>query len=197
MSALQQIQARTPLITVITWTRPFAYILATHCPFSFLEFPFYHALPVNILNLQDIKSEINLGPTQKSLPMDPSSIYGQAILQSKSGLGGAGLNQGVTGLPPLKGWPLTGIDHLRSSLGGQMQKPNLQTQNQLLLASHQQQVLAQAQAQSNLGNSANYGDLDLRRPSQLPRGSLNAKDSQSMRNDGSICSPVQSSSPKV
>ena len=92
---------------------------------------------------------------------------------------------------------LQGIDHLRSSLGGQMQKPNLQTQNQLLLASHQQQVLAQAQAQSNLGNSANYGDLDLRRPSQLPRGSLNAKDSQSMRNDGSICSPVQSSSPKV
>ncbi|KAG5252118.1 transcriptional corepressor LEUNIG [Salix suchowensis] len=160
MSALQQIQARTPLIT-------------------------------------DIKSEINPGPTQKSLPMDPSSIYGQAILQSKSGLGGAGLNQGVTGLPPLKGWPLTGIDHLRSSLGGQMQKPNLQTQNQFLLASHQQQLLAQAQAQSNLGNSANYGDLDSRRPSQLPRGSLNAKDSQSTRNDGSICSPVQSSSPKM
>ncbi|KAJ6941443.1 transcriptional corepressor LEUNIG-like isoform X4 [Populus alba x Populus x berolinensis] len=160
MSALQQIQARTPLIT-------------------------------------DIKSEINLGPTQKSLPMDPSSIYGQAFLQSKSGLGGAGLNQGVTGLPPLKGWPLTGIEHLRPSLGGQMQKPNLQTQNQFLLASQQQQVLAQAQAQSNLGNSANYGDLDPRRLSQLPRSSLNAKDGQSTRNDGSICSPVQSSSPKI
>ncbi|KAL9360797.1 hypothetical protein Peur_048920 [Populus x canadensis] len=160
MSALQQIQARTPLIT-------------------------------------DIKSEINLGPTQKSLPMDPSSIYGQAILQSTSGLGGAGLNQGVTGLPPLKGWPLTGIEHLRPSLGGQMQKPNLQTQNQFLLASQQQQVLAQAQAQSNLGNSANYGDLDPRRLSQLPRSSLNAKDGQSTRNDGSICSPVQSSSPKM
>ncbi|KAJ6956439.1 transcriptional corepressor LEUNIG-like isoform X2 [Populus alba x Populus x berolinensis] len=160
MSALQQIQARTPLIT-------------------------------------DIKSEINLGPTQKSLPMDPSSIYGQAFLQSKSGLGGAGLNQGVAGLPPLKGWPLTGIEHLRPSLGGQMQKPNLQTQNQFLLASQQQQVLAQAQAQSNLGNSANYGDLDPRRLSQLPRSSLNAKDGQSTRNDGSICSPVQSSSPKI
>ncbi|KAL0437267.1 UNVERIFIED_CONTAM: Transcriptional corepressor LEUNIG [Sesamum radiatum] len=38
----------------------------------------------------DIKGEVNLGTTQKSLPMDPSSIYGQAILQSKSGLGGAG-----------------------------------------------------------------------------------------------------------
>ncbi|XP_011024691.1 PREDICTED: transcriptional corepressor LEUNIG-like isoform X2 [Populus euphratica] len=160
MSALQQIQARTPLIT-------------------------------------DIKSEINLGPTQKSLPMDPSSICGQAILQSKSGLGGAGLNQGVTGLPPLKGWPLTGIEHLRPSLGGQMQKPNLQTQNQFLLASQQQQVMTQAQAQGNLGNSANYGDLDPRRLNQLPRSSLNAKDGQSTRNDGSICSPVQSSSPKM
>ena len=31
-----------------------------------------------------------MGATQKSLPMDPSSIYGQAILQSKSGLGSAG-----------------------------------------------------------------------------------------------------------
>ncbi|KAA8543476.1 hypothetical protein F0562_021029 [Nyssa sinensis] len=93
----------------------------------------------------DIKGEVNLGATQKSLPMDPSSIYGQALLQSKSGLGGAGLNQGVTGLP-LKGWPLTGIDQLRPNLGLQVQKPNMQTQNQFLLAS-QQQVLAQAQAQ--------------------------------------------------
>lgn len=92
---------------------------------------------------------------------------------------------------------LQGIEHLRPGLGGQMQKPNLQTQNQFLLASQQQQVLAQAQAQSNLGNSANYGDVDPRRLNQLPRSSLNAKDGQSMRNDGSICSPVQSSSPKV
>jgi len=90
MSALQQIQARTPLITVIAWTWPFTYIFATQISCSFQVFPFYHALPVNMLNFQDIKSEINLGPTQKSLPMDPSSIYGQAILQSTSGLGGAG-----------------------------------------------------------------------------------------------------------
>ncbi|XP_020538987.1 transcriptional corepressor LEUNIG_HOMOLOG isoform X2 [Jatropha curcas] len=144
----------------------------------------------------DIKSEVNLGPTQKNLPMDPSSIYGQAILQSKSGLGGAGLNQGVTGLP-LKGWPLTGIDQLRPGLGVQMQKPNLQTQNQFLLASQQQQVLAQAQAQSSVGNSNNFGDMDPRRLSQLPRSSLITKDVQSTRNDGSICSPVQSSSPKM
>ncbi|XP_021300658.1 transcriptional corepressor LEUNIG_HOMOLOG-like [Herrania umbratica] len=144
----------------------------------------------------DIKSEVNLGGSQKSLPMDPSSIYGPAILQPKSGLGGAGLNQGVSGLP-LRGWPLTGIDQLRPSLGLQMQKPNLQTQNQILLASQQQHMLAQAQLQGNLGNSTNFGDTDPRRFGQLSRGNLNAKDGQSGRNDGSICSPVQSSSPKM
>ncbi|KAB2602111.1 transcriptional corepressor LEUNIG-like [Pyrus ussuriensis x Pyrus communis] len=144
----------------------------------------------------DIKTEVSLGTPQKSLPMDPSSIYGQAILQSKSGLSSAGLNQGITGLP-LKGWPLTGIDQLRPNLGVQMQKPNLQTPNQLLLASQQQQVLAQAQAQNNLRNSTNYGDMDPRRFSGLPRGNLNAKDGQSTRNDGSMSSPVLSSSPKI
>ncbi|XVF32214.1 hypothetical protein REPUB_Repub17cG0062300 [Reevesia pubescens] len=144
----------------------------------------------------DIKSEVNLGGNQKSLPMDPSSIYGQAILQPKSGLGGAGLNQGVSGLP-LRGWPLTGIDQLRPSLGVQMQKPNLQTQNQFLLASQQQHVLAQAQIQSNLGNSTNFGDTDPCRFGQLSRSNLNAKDGQSAKKDGSICSPVQSSSPKM
>ncbi|XP_024166852.1 transcriptional corepressor LEUNIG_HOMOLOG isoform X3 [Rosa chinensis] len=137
----------------------------------------------------DIKSEVNLGTAQRSLPMDPSSIYGQAILQSKSGLGGAGLNQGVTGLP-LKGWPLTGIDQLRPNLGVQVQKSNFQTQSQFLLAPQQQQVLAQAQAQAqnNLGNSTSYGDLDPRRFSGLPRSGMNAKDGQSA---------MQSSSPKI
>ncbi|XP_011080189.1 transcriptional corepressor LEUNIG_HOMOLOG [Sesamum indicum] len=138
----------------------------------------------------DIKGEVNLAAPQKSLPMDPSSLYGQAILQSKSGLGGAGLSQGVTGLP-LKGWPLTGIDQIRPSMGLQVQKPNLQNQNQFLLASQQQQVLAQAQVQGNLGNSSNYGF------GGLPRGNFNAKDGQPPRNDGSICSPVQSNSPKM
>lgn len=136
----------------------------------------------------DIKSEVNLGAPQKSLPMDPS-IYGQAILHSKSGLGGAGLSQGVTSLP-LKGWPLTGIDQLRPSLG---LKPNMQAQSQFLLASQQQQqqqVLAQAQAQGNLGSSANYGF-------GLPRGNFNPKDGQPPRNDGPICSPAQSNSPKM
>ncbi|XP_043705212.1 transcriptional corepressor LEUNIG_HOMOLOG-like isoform X4 [Telopea speciosissima] len=118
----------------------------------------------------DIKSEVNLGVTQRSLPMDPSSIYGQGIMQSKSGLGSAGLNQGVSGLP-LKGWPLTvtGIDQIRPNLGAQVQKPFTQNPNQfqLLTPQQQQQYLAQAQAQGNLGN------------------------------DGSIGSPMQSSSPKV
>ncbi|KAJ4842314.1 hypothetical protein Tsubulata_026595 [Turnera subulata] len=140
----------------------------------------------------DMKSEANMGSTQKSLAMDPSSVYGQAILQSKSSLG---LNQGITGLP-LKGWPLTGIDQLRPNLGVQMQKPNLQSQNQFLLAS-QQQVLAQAQAQSNLGNATNLGDMDPRRLNQLSRGALNTKDGHSTRNDGSMCSPVQSPKIKV
>lgn len=137
----------------------------------------------------DIKSEVNLG-NQKPSTSDPSSTYGQAILQSNSGLGGAGLNQGVTGLP-LKGWPLTGIDQLRPSLGLQVQKPNIQTQNQFLLASQHQQALAQAQAQAGLGSSPNYGF------GGLPRGNLNVKDGQITRNDGSICSPVQSNSPKM
>ncbi|XAR60976.1 hypothetical protein NMG60_11034541 [Bertholletia excelsa] len=137
----------------------------------------------------DVKPEVNLGAPQKSLPMDPSSIYGQAMLHSKSGLGGAGLNQGVTG--PLKGWPLTGIEQLRPSISLQVQKPNLQAPNQFILASQQQQVLAQAHAQGNLGSSPNIGF------SGLPRGSLNIKDGQPIRNDGSICSPAQSSSPKM
>ncbi|KAG9133219.1 hypothetical protein Leryth_022443 [Lithospermum erythrorhizon] len=141
----------------------------------------------------EIKSEVNLGAAQRSLPMDPSSIYGQAILQSKSGLGGAGevlrgLNQGVTGLP-LKGWPLTGIDQLRPSLGLQVQKPNLQNQNQFLTPLQQQQALVQAQA--NVGNAPNYGF------GGLPRGNFNAKDGQPPRNEGSICSPGKSNSPKM
>ncbi|RVW59624.1 Transcriptional corepressor LEUNIG-like [Vitis vinifera] len=120
-----------------------------------------------------------------------ASTVGDSLLVSSV----IGLNQGVTGLP-LKGWPLTGIEQLRPSLGVQVQKPNIPTQNQFILASQQQQVLAHAQAQSNLGNSPNYGDMDPRRLCGIPRGSLNTKDGQSARNDGSICSPVQSSSPK-
>ncbi|AES79145.1 putative transcription factor WD40-like family [Medicago truncatula] len=142
-----------------------------------------------------IKREVKIGASPMNFPMD-SSVYRQSILQSKSGLGRAGLNQGVTCLP-LKGWPLNGIGQLRPGLGVQVPKPNLTSQNQYLLASQQQQVLAQAQAQQNsLGNS-NYGDMDPRRLSGLPRGSLNPKDGQSNWNDGSISSQMQSGSPKM
>ncbi|XP_021987273.1 transcriptional corepressor LEUNIG_HOMOLOG isoform X1 [Helianthus annuus] len=135
----------------------------------------------------EIKQEVNMDSTQKSLPTNPSSIYGQAILQSKSGLGGGGLNQGVTALP-LKGWPLTGIDNLRPNMGLQVQKPNMQNQNQFYLASQQQHALTQAQAQGNLGASPNYGLVG------LPRGNLSMKDGQTTRNDGS---PGQMNSPQT
>ncbi|KAK9726529.1 hypothetical protein RND81_05G221600 [Saponaria officinalis] len=138
----------------------------------------------------DIKSEVNIGSTQKSLSMDPSSIYGQAILQSKSGLGSAGLNPAINSLP-LKGWPLTGIDQLRM----QTLKPAPLMQNQILLAAQQQQVLSQAQAQNSLGNSPSYGDNDPRKFGGLPKGSLNTKEAQSARND--VCSSMQSSSPQM
>ncbi|XP_071689399.1 transcriptional corepressor LEUNIG_HOMOLOG [Rutidosis leptorrhynchoides] len=140
----------------------------------------------------EIKQEINMGHTQKSLPTDPSSIYGQAILQSKSGLGNTGLNQGVTGLP-LKGWPLTGIDQLRPGLGLQVHKSSMQNPNQFYLASQQQQMLAHAQAQGNLGASPNYGFVG-----GLQRGNnVIMKDGQATRNEGSVDSPGQMNSPKM
>lgn len=87
---------------------------------------------------------------------------------------------------------MQGIDQLRPNLGlQQVQRPNLQNQNQFLLASQNQQALAQAQAQGGIGSSPNYGF------GGLPRGGLNAKDGQHLRNDGNICSPVHSNSPKV
>ncbi|XP_010934265.1 transcriptional corepressor LEUNIG_HOMOLOG isoform X1 [Elaeis guineensis] len=143
----------------------------------------------------EIKSE--MGVVQRSLPMDPSSLYMQGNMQAKSALGAAVLNQGVSGLP-LKGWPLTGIDQLRPSLGAQVQKPFMSTQNQfqLLPSNQQQQYLAQAQAQTSLGSSPSYGEMDTRRFRALPRGGLNGKDGQPGGNDGSIGSPIQSNSPK-
>ncbi|XP_050218579.1 transcriptional corepressor LEUNIG_HOMOLOG isoform X2 [Mercurialis annua] len=145
----------------------------------------------------DIKSEVNLGAVQRSLPMDPSSIYGQGIMQSKPGIGNAGLNSGVGGLP-LKGWPLSGIDQIRPSLGAQVQRPLLHGASQFqLLPQQQQQLLAQIQAQGNLGSSPIYGDMDPRKFRGLPRGTLQARDGQPNANDGSIGSPMQSTSSKM
>ncbi|KAJ8616177.1 hypothetical protein MRB53_035549 [Persea americana] len=96
----------------------------------------------------DLKADINSTGTQRSLPMDPSSLYSQGVTQSKSGLGNGGLNQGGSGLP-LKGWPL-GIDQVRPSLGSQLQKPFVQTPNQFqLLSLQQQRQFLQAQARGS------------------------------------------------
>ncbi|URE06665.1 LisH [Musa troglodytarum] len=137
-----------------------------------------------------------MGAEQRSLHMDPSSLYSQGIMQAKSGLSGAGMNQCVNGLP-LNGWPLMGIDQLRQNFGSQVNKPFVpnQSQFQLLSPGHQQQILAQAQAQSNT-DSSNYG-MDPRRLRALPRSGLGGKDGQLNGNDASIGSPSQSSSPKV
>ncbi|KAE9621127.1 putative transcription factor WD40-like family [Lupinus albus] len=148
--------------------------------------------------IPEIKSEVNMGTMQRSLPMDRSSIYEQGAMQSKSGISNAGLNPGVGGLT-LKGWPLTGIDQIRPGFGAQVQKPLLQSPNQFqLLPQHQQQqLLAQVQAQGNIGNSPMFGDMDPQRLRGLARGSLNVKDGQPIANDGSIGSPMQSNSSKI
>nr|VDD06921.1 unnamed protein product [Brassica oleracea] len=145
----------------------------------------------------EIKTEVNIGASPRQLPVDPSTVYGQGILQSKPGMGNAGLNPGVGALP-LKGWPLTGIETIRPGLGPQVQKAFLQNQSQFQLSpqqqQQQQQILAQVQGQGNLNNSSMYGgDMDPRRFTILPRGT---KDGQQNANDGSIGSPMQSSSSK-
>ncbi|KDP39380.1 hypothetical protein JCGZ_01137 [Jatropha curcas] len=144
----------------------------------------------------DIKSEVNLGTAQRSLPTDASSIYGHGIMQSKPGTGNTGMSPGVGSLP-LKGWPLTGIDQIRPSLGAQVQRPLLGGSQFQLLPQQQQQYLAQVQAQGNLANSPIYGDMDPRKFRGLPRGALQAKDGQPNGNDGSIGSPMQSTSSKM
>ncbi|KAL0897142.1 hypothetical protein Bca101_081103 [Brassica carinata] len=94
-----------------------------------------------------------------------------------------------------------GIETIRPGLGPQVQKAFLQNQSQFQLSpqQQQQQILAQVQGQGNLnqGNITNmYGDMDLRRFTGLPRGNLNSKDGQQNANEGSIGSPMHSSSSK-
>ncbi|KAF2601757.1 hypothetical protein F2Q70_00028283 [Brassica cretica] len=64
----------------------------------------------------EIRIESNLGASPRQLPVDPSTVYGQGILQSKPGMGNAGLNPGVGALP-LKGWPLTNSEEDKGFLG--------------------------------------------------------------------------------
>ncbi|GLT97792.1 hypothetical protein SLE2022_153410 [Rubroshorea leprosula] len=146
--------------------------------------------------IQDIKGDVNMGAAQRSMPMDPSSIYGQGIMQSKPGIGNTGLNPGVGNLP-LKGRPLTGIDQIRPTFGTPVQNPFLQNANQFQLLPQQQQHLAQAQTQGSLGSSPMYGDMDPQRFVGSSRGTLNAKEGQATANDGSIGSPMQSTSSKM
>ncbi|CAL0303083.1 unnamed protein product [Lupinus luteus] len=157
-----------------------------------------HQIQARTQQTPEIKSEVNIGTMQRSLPMDPSSIYGHGAMHSKSGISNAGLNPGVGGLT-LKGWPLTGIDQIHPGFGAQVQKPLLQSPNQfqVLPQQQQQQLLAQVQAQGNIGSSPMYGDMDPQRLRGLARGSLNVKDGQPIANDGSIGSPMQSTSSKI
>ncbi|CAN6486218.1 unnamed protein product [Victoria cruziana] len=143
--------------------------------------------------IQDIKGDANLIVNQRPLPMD-ASIYAARLLHSKAGLGSPGLDESASGLP-LKGWPLTGLDQLRSSLGQQVQKSFIQTSNQfqILMAQQQHQLLTQAQVHENIGpaGSANFSDMDPRRFRMSQRPGLNGKDGQSA-NEGSIGSSVGS-----
>ena len=92
-----------------------------------------------------------------------------------------------------------GIEQIRPGLGAQVQKPFIQntSQFQLLPQQQQQQILSQVQGPSNLSSSTMYSDMDPQRFRGLPRGPLSAKDGQPVANDGSIGSPMQSTSSKV
>jgi hypothetical protein len=95
VTALQQMQARTQQIPVCVF---FTWSLSAFTSFlsSFLPFFVLYILRCSSLIFppqQDIKSEVNMGNMQRSLPMDPSSIYGQGGMQSKSGITNAGLKE--------------------------------------------------------------------------------------------------------
>ncbi|XP_040943233.1 transcriptional corepressor LEUNIG_HOMOLOG [Gossypium hirsutum] len=46
----------------------------------------------SIATNSDIKGDVNLGGPQRAMHVDPSSIYGQGIMQSKPGIGNTDLN---------------------------------------------------------------------------------------------------------
>lgn len=127
----------------------------------------------------------------KGWPLTVSSILDHMckIFTSKCLIGSKFINWGIC-------QNIQGIDQIRPGLGAQVQKPFLQNANQYQLLP-QQQLLSQVQAQGTLGSSPIYGDMDPQRFRGLSRGSMNAKDGQSIANDGSIGSPMQSTSSKV
>lgn len=90
-AALQQIQARNQQNPVRAFTAgsssAFSLSLPSF-PSTLYSLKSYLCFPPQ----QEIKSEVNMGNMQRSLPMDPS-IYGQGGMQSKSGITNAGMNQ--------------------------------------------------------------------------------------------------------
>ncbi|KAL0774814.1 hypothetical protein Bca101_039966 [Brassica carinata] len=103
--------------------------------------------------------ESNLGASPRQLPVDPSTVYGQGILQSKPGMGNAGHLDNSTRFRP----------------------------------SSSESFPSKSKSISALATAATTAtDLG----SGLPRGNLNSKDGQQNANDGSIGSPMQSSSSK-
>lgn len=80
--ALQQIQARSQQTTVTTHS--------TSCVPTFVPFFPYYCYKAFLLCLQDIKSEVNMGASQRSLPVD-SSIYAQGMMQPKPVIGNSGM----------------------------------------------------------------------------------------------------------
>ncbi|WOK95788.1 transcriptional corepressor LEUNIG-like isoform X2 [Canna indica] len=138
---------------------------------------------------QDIKPEINPILNPRAAGPDGSLI------------GVPGPNQSGNNLT-LKGWPLTGLDQLRSGLL-QQQKPFMQSPQSLqqlqFLSPHQQQLLLQAQ--QNL-NSPSAADIDNRRLRMLlnNRNMVLGKDGQSNAlNDviPNVGSPMQTPSPLI
>uniref|UniRef100_A0A7N0ZVL3 LisH domain-containing protein n=1 Tax=Kalanchoe fedtschenkoi TaxID=63787 RepID=A0A7N0ZVL3_KALFE len=143
-------------------------------------------------NQQTNDTEGNPSGTHRPSPIDHSSAHSQ-VTRSSSGLRVAGLNQGVAKLP-LKGWPLTnqmqGDDQLQSHSGAQLQRTN-NVHNQT------QFILAHSQAHGSHGNSTNYVDTDPNSFGCLPSVGSSAKNGQPTTHDRSLCSPIQSSSPKM
>ncbi|CAM8971218.1 unnamed protein product [Rhodiola kirilowii] len=133
----------------------------------------------------DTRPQGNLSGAQRPLPMDHSPAYGQALIQSDPGSGFAGLNRGVAiaNVPP-KG---TALD--RAQLQGQNSHNSVQNQTQFLLA--------QSQAHGSLTNTSYYADMDPHRIDGVPISISTAKDGQSTKYNGSVCSPTGSVSSKV
>ncbi|KAG0536273.1 hypothetical protein BDA96_03G049800 [Sorghum bicolor] len=118
---------------------------------------------------QDLKAETNVALNLRAAGADGSLF------------GAPGSNQAGNNLT-LKGWPLTGLEHIRSGLfqhkSYMHQAQPLQHQLQFLTPQQQQQILLQVQAQQNVTSP---GDMDNRRLRMLfsSRNLVPGRDGQS------------------